>query len=154
MLYIFRSRHPDCLRNADNLPASAMRYLACPAECTVFSPDKGDIDALRWLLQKVPEREGLVALIHLCYAIQVKVPHQLPATTACLARSHDFSPLGLAEHSHARYSRWRSLCRLTEKWFGQGLTIPQSLVCSPERDSWCSVATLVEILTWHLHPQA
>ena len=79
--------HPDttsALRSSwPNTKDAEMRGeatdLASPSEGAVFCPDKGNIDALGRLLEEIPEGEGLIALIHFCYAIQIKIPCQLPA---------------------------------------------------------------------------
>lgn len=54
-------------------------YLTSPAEGAVLGSHKRDVDAVCWLLQELPHGDGLIAAIHLCYAVQVKVPRQLPA---------------------------------------------------------------------------
>lgn len=63
-------------------------HLASPSERAVLCPDKGDIDAICRLGEELPERDRLVAAVHLGNAIQVKVPGESPA--ACNSRLNTF----------------------------------------------------------------
>lgn len=54
-------------------------YLSRPSEGAVLCSYERHVDAFCRLLEEIPKRKCLIALVHFCYAIKIEVPHQSPA---------------------------------------------------------------------------